>query len=135
MTGEQIVAEARRWLGTPYQHKGRIIGRCADCAAPIIGVVHACGLTYEERMDYGRVPNPRRMREELERNLIRVPIPEARDGDVLFLSWKERPHHLAIKTPVGMLHAYNLMREVVEHPISDEWAGRIRGVYRIPGVT
>lgn len=136
VTREAIVAEARRWLGTPYRHKGRILGRAADCAAPIICTAWALGFEYEEQLDYGRVPNPRRMIDELERNMIRVPVSEATDADVLHMSWKLRPHHLALRTPVGILHAYNMIDppRVVEHTLSPDWAARIRGAYRFPGV-
>lgn len=136
VTREEIVAEARRWLDTPYQHKGRILGRAADCAAPIICTAWALGFEYEEQLDYGPVPNPDRMRAELERNMIRIPPSEAGDGDVLHLSWKQRPHHLALRTPVGILHAYNLIEppRVVEHTLSQDWINRVRGAYRFPGV-
>lgn len=135
-TREQIVEEARRWLGTPYQHKGRIIGRCADCAAPIICVAHALGIEYDEQLDYGRVPNPRRMFDELAKRLTRITRAEVLPGDILFLSWKLRPHHLAIVTPIGMLHAFNMATppRVVEHAISPDWSARIRGAFRFPGV-
>lgn len=136
ITRAQIVEEARRWLGTPYQHKGRILGRAADCAAPIICTAWALGFKYEESLDYGRVPNPNRMREELERNMERIALSDIGDSDVLHMSWKQRPHHLAIKTPVGILHAYNLIDppRVVEHTLSQDWINRIRGAYRFPGV-
>lgn len=134
ISASALVTEARRWLDTPYLHKGRTIGRAADCAAPIVWLAHVAGIEYDESLNYGKVPHPGRMRAVLEKHLVSVPWHLMQDADVLFLSWKEQPHHLAIKTPVGMLHAFNLIGKVVEHPISDDWNRRIRGVYRFPGV-
>jgi len=136
ITREQIVEEARRWLGTPYQHKGRVLGRAADCAAVVVCVAHTLGLEYEEHLDYGRVPNPRRMMEELDKYLIRIRAIEAQPADVYFMAWKKRPHHLALKTDVGILHAYNLVKppRVVEHTLSPDWLARIKTAYRFPGV-
>lgn len=41
-----VVAEARRWLGTPYHHQARVKGRRGgvDCAQLLVGVFAAVGL-------------------------------------------------------------------------------------------
>ncbi|HET8552710.1 MAG TPA: NlpC/P60 family protein [Gammaproteobacteria bacterium] len=39
-----IVAEARRWLGTPYHHQADVRGVGVDCAMLLVRVYHACGL-------------------------------------------------------------------------------------------
>lgn len=43
-TRSSVVAEARRWLGTPYHHHGRVIGAGVDCAQILCAVYEACGL-------------------------------------------------------------------------------------------
>lgn len=43
-TREQVVVEARSWLGTPYHHHGRIKGVGVDCAMLLAEVFEACGL-------------------------------------------------------------------------------------------
>lgn len=40
----QVVAEARRWIGTPYHHHGRVLGVGVDCAQILCAVYEACGL-------------------------------------------------------------------------------------------
>jgi NlpC/P60 family putative phage cell wall peptidase len=39
-----VVAEARRWLGTPYHHGACVKGAGVDCAQLLIGVFSAVGL-------------------------------------------------------------------------------------------
>lgn len=41
---QQIVAEARSWLKTPYHHQGDIKGVGVDCLMLLVRVYHACGL-------------------------------------------------------------------------------------------
>jgi len=39
-----VVEEARRWIGTPFKHAGRIKGVGADCNGFLAGVYHATGM-------------------------------------------------------------------------------------------
>lgn len=133
-TREEIVAEARRWLGTPYQHQGRLFGRGVDCLGLVSMVGRALGLTDYDRLDYGRLPNPRRMREELKAHLSEISLRAAEPGDVVHMSWRSDPMHLGILTPSGIIHAYSLVPAVVEHPLDGEWRGRMRFAYRYPGI-
>lgn len=43
-TGEHIVAEARRWLRTPYHHQADVLGVGVDCAMLPVRVFSALGL-------------------------------------------------------------------------------------------
>jgi cell wall-associated NlpC family hydrolase len=131
----QIVAEARTWTNTPFVHQGRVRGVAVDCLGVIAMVGRALGLTDYDRTDYGRIPNPRRMRAELKAHLDEIAIAEARPGDILHMAWGREAMHLGIVTELGILHAYSAIPAVVEHPLDDEWRGRIRFAYRYPGVT
>lgn len=51
MTREQLVEEARSWIGTRYVHGAHVKGGGADCATFIAEVLIACGLA--ERSDLG----------------------------------------------------------------------------------
>jgi NlpC/P60 family putative phage cell wall peptidase len=133
-TRAEIVAEARTWLGTPFVHQGRARGVAVDCLGVVAMVGRALGLTDYDRTDYGRIPNPRRMRAELRVHLAEIPLAEARPGDVVHLAWSRQPMHLGILTEEGILHAYSAIPAVVEHPLDDAWRGRFRFAYRYPGV-
>ncbi len=133
-TREEIVAEARSWLGTPYQHQGRTKGKGVDCLGLVAMVGRALGLTDYDRLDYGRLPNPRRMREELKAQLREISLRDAGPGDVVHMSWGIDPMHLGILTPDGIIHAYSRVPAVVEHGVDREWRGRMRFAYRYPGI-
>lgn len=42
-----VVAEARRWIGTPFHHRQRQLGRGVDCVNLLIAVYSAAGLVPE----------------------------------------------------------------------------------------
>jgi NlpC/P60 family putative phage cell wall peptidase len=46
-----VVAEARRWLGTPYHHAARVRGSGVDCAQLLIGVFSAVQLIEPPRIE------------------------------------------------------------------------------------
>lgn len=41
---EAVIAEARRWLKTPYEHRQHLLGVGVDCAWLLIEVYHSVGL-------------------------------------------------------------------------------------------
>jgi NlpC/P60 family putative phage cell wall peptidase len=41
---ERVMAEARRWIGTPYHHQGRVLGVGVDCATLLCEVYEAAGV-------------------------------------------------------------------------------------------
>lgn len=43
-TRARVVAEAKRWIGTPYHHHGRVLGAGVDCVQILCAVYEACGL-------------------------------------------------------------------------------------------
>jgi len=49
-TREQIIAEARTWLDTPYHRGGRVKGAGCDCATFVFEVFYRCGLVPDENL-------------------------------------------------------------------------------------
>lgn len=134
-TRAEVIAEARTWLATPFVHQGRVRGLGVDCLGVVAMVGRALGLTAYDRTDYGRIPNPRRMRAELRAHLDEIQIAAAGPGDIVHMAWTRQPMHLGILTELGILHAYSAIPAVVEHPLDDAWRGRIRFAYRYRGVS
>jgi cell wall-associated NlpC family hydrolase len=134
---EALVAEARRWLGTPFRHQGRIRGEGVDCIGLVLEPARALGLTDYRTGAYSRLPDAGAMREELARHLITVARADVRPGDILLLAAPLSPCHLALVGELAdtltMIHASGPIGRVVEHGIDPAWDGRIRGVYRFPG--
>ncbi len=137
MMRARILAEARSWLGTPYEHQASCKGAGTDCLGLVRGIWRAL---------YGAEPAPvpaytpdwaePSQDEVLLRAMARyfVPVSQAKPGDILVFRIKNNgvAKHLAVLSgPSRIIHAYS-GRGVVETPLSSAWKGRIAGVFRFP---
>jgi len=134
-----VVAAARRWIGTPWQHQARVLGAGCDCAGLIIMVARELGLADVDVTGYGTEPDGERLQALCDQYMHRVPLADVRPGDVLLMAFASPPRHLGIvgDYPGGglsLIHAYAQMRKVVEHRLDAEWMGRAVAAYRLPGV-
>ncbi len=134
-----IVSTARSYLGTPFQHQGRLKGVGVDCVGLLIGIARELGVCDVDYTAYRRRENGAILMEMLETHLVRRNNPESlQPGDVLAMRMRV-PQHAAIVSEVfpdgtiQIVHA--LDTGVVEHRLDSRWASRICGVFEIPGVT
>jgi NlpC/P60 family putative phage cell wall peptidase len=136
ITRADVVTEARRWIGTPYQHQARCLGAGVDCAGLVIEVARSLGIFSVDYADYGQLPHQGLLRRLCDAHLER--IDEVEPGCVLLIAFLPGPsqeQHLAIMTDAGtIVHAYANVGECVEHRYSLAWQSRVRQVYRYPGV-
>src|SRR3954464_8104787 len=103
-TQRAIVAAARSWVGTPYQHQQMLKGVGVDCVGVILGTGFESGtLTITEEAwapfaNYSRTPNPRKMAIAMKQFLVPVDADSApRPGLVAWLQWRDDlPMHLGI---------------------------------------
>ena len=131
-----VVAEARRWVGTPYQHQARLHGVGVDCAGLVIGVGRDLGLLDVDYHDYGQIPHQGMLRRICDTHLLR--IDDLEPGAILLMGFVIGPsqeQHLAIYTENGtIVHAYAHAGACVEHRYSSAWRTRTRQIYRYAGV-
>lgn len=136
-TAEQraaVVAEARRWIGTPYQHQASKPGIGSDCLGLVRGVWRA--LRGPEPVvipaygaDWMETGGVEVLRIELARCMTPVDGPAA-SGQVLLFRMRAGSvaKHLGIQTETGpaarFVHAYS-GHGVVESPLTRPWARRI----------
>lgn len=142
ITRAAIVTEARRWVGTPYQHQQRLMGVAVDCAGLVIEVGRALGSIDVHYSDYGMLPNRGLLRHLCDKHL--QPITAIEDGCVLIMSFTNKPgeeQHLAIVTGERpdepwqhIVHAHRQVAKAVETRYSEHWQVRTRAIYRYPGV-
>lgn len=136
-----IVAEARRWLGTPYHHQASRIGVGADCLGLVRGVWRALIGPEPERPpaytpgwnDAAAKGDP--LLAAALRHFVAVDAAEARAGDVMLFRLKPQlpAKHAGILTESGTLvHAYE-GSGVVETTLSPWWRRRLAGVFAFPG--
>lgn len=152
-TRDAVVLAARAWTGTPYRHQSRVLGRGVDCVGLIIaagldaGVMEWTEEDFAPWRGYGRLPNPSKMREGLEKFLREIP-PEQGPmiGDVAWFRWREGlPMHLGIlaahaRPEAGLpprltiIHATQNVGKVVEHAFAGEWPERVESWWSYPAL-
>lgn len=148
-TREQVVAEAKEWIGTRWKHQGKLKGVGCDCAGLIIGVgLNAQAMTIDfdgwvakAVEGYSMRPNPKTMLLALNHWMIRIRKDEAGAGDVVYRSYGGDPQHLGILTGLmrdpssGIIHALVWpSRKVVEHRTDEEWYSQVMSAWRFPGL-
>lgn len=140
ITREEAVAEARAWLGTPFQHQGCLKGVACDCIGLVKGVGLALGLVdYDPASpqaqafaSYSMMPDSKRMRQGLATWLLPIPVADVLPADILFMAWTREPQHVALRTDHGIIHSYSGVGKVVEHVFDESWQRRVVAAYRYP---
>lgn len=139
---DEIVALARAWVGTPFQHRQALLGVGCDCIGEIVAVMRGLGQEPEPEdyadLYYSRIPNPRMMGAKLSKYFDRLDFPirsPAPDGAIAWIEWRDRlPMHLAIMATFEgrrtMIHAYEHVGAVVEHTFSKEWQRRVNSWWK-----
>jgi cell wall-associated NlpC family hydrolase len=129
---DDLVAEARLWIGVPFRHQGRSrVG--VDCVGLPIVVGQALGLlpaTFEVA-NYGRLPTP-----ELIARLARycTPLAAAVPGCLITIAWTKVAAHVAVCTGPTLIHAYESVGRVVEHGYRGRWVRMTHSAWALPGV-
>jgi cell wall-associated NlpC family hydrolase len=143
IAGAHVVACARRFLGTPFVHQGRLGGVGLDCIGLLQAVAQGCGIAHEDFAEYSRRPDGEDLERRIAKHCRRVQLAEARPGDILVFWIKEKlrgrvrpPHHVGIRTDVGIIHTHGLtgVRRVVEHSLDTFWTERILSAWRLRAI-
>jgi len=146
---EQIVAQARTWLGTKYHHQGRLKKSArgpggVDCLGLIIGVVAELGLqdgddnplSQADEFNYSMYPERGRLVRSISKHLKQVPIEKMAVGDVLLFKTFNDPQHVGLLSrypnsgELGLIHCNSSAGKVVEQPLSLTWIKMLTHVYR-----
>ena len=137
-TRNEIITEARSWIDTPYQHRGRTKGESCDCLGLILGIWEEFHLGRSFNIHHYS-PDWSDRNEELKPYLIKYlnqkSLIDIREGDVILFSMSLGSlKHMAIATGKDtLIHSY-WGRAVVESHISPYWSTRFDSVYEFPGV-
>ncbi len=136
-----IVCEARKWLGTPYQHQASLIGVGADCLGLLRGVWRVLIGPEPEKAppytpDWAETRGSDDLMDAARKWLREIPISEARAGDVLLfrMGLGAPAKHVAIVSGQDrVVHAY-WVRSVCETRLVPWWRRRIAEAFSFPGV-
>lgn len=140
--GEEALAEALDWLGTPYQHQASVKGAGCDCLGLVRGVWRSLYGSEPEavepyRADWAEVCGEERLLEAARRWLVEKPLTDAEPGDVLMfrMTPEAAVKHCAILSRAGptprIVHAY-WGRAVVESWLGDWWRSRLVSAFAFP---
>jgi cell wall-associated NlpC family hydrolase len=139
MDSLDIVTTARKWLGTPFHHQGRVPNVGLDCVGLVIQVAKELNLSNFDTTNYSAIPDGKVLKSLCEQEMIEVPYINAQYGDVLLFKFGERPQHLGIIGDYlyggfSIIHAYAVAGKVVETRLDDFWIQKLISCYRLPGV-
>lgn len=136
--GSAIVAETRRWLGTPYRHTGDVLGVGVDCAMLPVRVLTALGLIPPDVEPRPYAPDWHLHRSEekylgwVERFAVKVDAPQP--GDLALFRFGRCLSHGGIVDQVApeitMIHADQNAGCVCRTEVR-RWADRLAGYWRI----
>jgi len=144
-TRADVIAEARRWIGTRWQHQASLKGIACDCIGLVAGVALELELPGAEawrddarRRSYTREPQPSMIFAVLDEYLDRIDVGELAPADVAVLRARHDlpPQHFGIIAdgePRTIVHAYAQMRKVVEQGFAP-WAPLMVAAYRFRGL-
>lgn len=147
VTRDQFIAEARTWIGTPFQDKGRRKGQGLDCVGIVLCTGHDLGIndkngvpfTRDMYTDYSSQPTGNFVHLTCCKHLIAKAVPAMRAGDVVTMAVPSAPCHVGVigDSPNGLtlIHAYAGGGSVcMEHVITPQWKRRIVGCFQMPNV-
>jgi len=139
----EVIAEARRWIDTPYHHMGRNRGASCDCIGLVIGIARRLRLpcpTDRELPVYTPLPHNHIAQRTVETLMDISSKPRPSPGQVGLFWFRQKNHgqHFCIfgdqKGRLTMIHAYLNSDFVVEAGYSAFWSKRLMRVYDYRGV-
>ena len=132
----EIIEEAKTWIGTPYHHAARVKGGGVDCAQILIEVYAKVGLieNYETDyypMDWALHRSEEKYLENIKRYAVETDNPKA--GDVVVYKFGRCISHGGIIIDDDhIIHAWMKSGNVTISRMDEgELAGRIAGYYTL----
>ena len=136
----EIVAEARRWIGTPYMHQASLIHSGCDCLGLVRGVWRQVigpepETTGGYSPDWSEAHGGERLLEAGQRHFSCIAGRAWQAGDVLLFRWRAHlpAKHVGVATsPDSMVHAHEGAC-VCEVTIGPFWRRRLTAAFMFPG--
>ena len=136
---EDVLAEARRWIGTPYRHGGSRCHVGSDCLGLVRGIWRALYgqepqvvAAYSADWAETNIGDP--LLEAGRMHMNEKPLANAQPGDLLVFRWRDgmAAKHLGILSDEDrFIHAYE-GHSVMDSALVPQWRKRIAGVFTFP---
>ena len=134
---ERIVAEARKYIGVTFRHRGRS-EKALDCVGLLYIVFQKTVGVGNDFLDYPAQPTSAFCFFKIRDYGKRIVGEDAGPGDVILMHFAGVSTHFGILTSTGVIHANRYAGKVTEHSINSlEKAigpGRIVAYFRMKGV-
>lgn len=137
-TADRIVAETRRWIGTPYRHQADVLGVGVDCAMIMVRIFTALEMIPDDIDPRPYSPDWHLHRSDekylgwVERYAVKVDDPQP--GDIALFQFGRCLSHGGIVdqiTPeITMIHA-DMHAGCVERAEVRRWQDRLAGYWRM----
>jgi len=141
MTRNELVAEARSWIGTPYRHQASLKGVGCDCARLVRGLWRSfCGPEPEPLPPYSpawaEIGGAELMGDAARRHLLPVELTVIEVGDVLLFRWREGmpAKHAGVLVSAGRFVHAQEGAKVTEVPLGRWWRAHLAAAFRFSGV-
>ncbi len=136
-----ILAEARAWIGTPYQHQASAKYAGCDCLGLVRGVWRALYGAEPEAApayspDWAERAGAETLRDAATRYLVPIALDAAAPGDVLLFRMDANApikHAAILDEEARLIHAY-WGRAVVHSRFAPWWRARCAAAFAFPGV-
>jgi cell wall-associated NlpC family hydrolase len=136
ITPDDIVAQARSYLGVPWRHQGRTRSGL-DCAGLVILIARDLKLSDYDTTGYARHAQGLNFVEHFRANMVGIAVADAHCGDVLVFADAAYPCHCGILSKrhgvAHLIHAHALRRKVIEEPYAGEWLTKVKFAFRFRG--
>lgn len=134
MSPEDIVLEARSWVGVPYRERGRS-RRGVDCLGLLVMLGRSFDVAHEDEAVYTSWPtDERRLAQRLEQYLTPLPPDAIAPGVIGMFTQTRLPAHVGVFTEkhgvIHLIHARMNPRRVVE----EAYAAIPRAELRLSGL-
>jgi cell wall-associated NlpC family hydrolase len=135
---DDVVAEARSWVGTRWLHQGRS-REGIDCVGLVVVVRRALDIGNDDLAGYPREPDGSFMSHFFGAGGVRVGILKAQPADLLLFRDARSPCHVGIITArqgdlMHMIHAHATHHKVIEEPVIHEWQRKWVAAFQMPGL-
>lgn len=125
---DQIINEARSWVGVPWHHQGR--SRFGiDCAGLIIKIAESFGVFIPDLKIYPQKPDKR-----LVTIMTRyLPLCDLEPACISLFQFANAPWHVGLYTGSSLIHAYDggRRKQVIESEWNRYWHNNLNSCYRI----
>lgn len=133
---DNIIEEARSYLGTPWKHQGRT-RRGVDCVGFIILAFTKFNIYIKEIKGYSRFPDGIELKKVMDAQPNFKQVNNIIPGDIILFRIKRDPQHVALAVnsttaDIAIIHSYNGGEaKVIEHDLAPYWRSKIVSVYRL----